>query len=176
MTTMVTDQTRSAVWRLLFDLERNFRYYTVKADQLQRQSNWLRFGLLVGALSEGLLVYPLLQISWGWILILCIGILLGILAVSDALFGQSRDSTILKFTALVCDNLKTEAERLWRDLESGRINTEEAEIRYNSIIRQWEKATDKVLLATDNRLNEKCQKDAQQIMNNRRELESQYAM
>ena len=168
MTTLtVTEQTRSAVWMLLWDLERNVRYYIAKADQLQRLSYRIRFGLLVGVLIEALLAYPLSQFNLGWVLILAVGIVLAVLAIWDALSNHARDSGILKFTSLACDELKTEADELWRNIESYRIGTEEVETRYQSIIRRWEKATDKVLLATDENLNERCQVDANRVMESR---------
>ena len=164
---MVTDQTRSAAYDLLADLEWNLRYYTAKADKLQRLSYWSRFTVLSGVLAEAFLAYPLSQIAWAWTVIVVLGILLAVLAILDALSNHARDSGILKLTALVCDELKTEAQRLWRDIEAGRIDTEEAESRISSIYRRWEKATDKVLSAFDNRLSEKCEKDASKVMENR---------
>ena len=163
---MVAEPTRVAVYQLIYRLEWNFRYYASIADKLQRLSNRIRFTLLVGILAEALLVSPLGQFNWGWILILILGLLLAVLAIWDALSSHARDSGILKFTSFVCDELKTEAERLWRDLESNRIDTDEAESQYGSIVRQWGKATAKVLLATDNKLNVQCQKDAYQVMEN----------
>ena len=176
MTTMVVgDRTREAVWVLLRDLEMNVRYYTSKADELQRLSYRVRFGLLAGVLVEGLLAYPLSQFNWLWVPVLVLGIALAFLAIWDALSNHARDSGILKFTALVCDELRGEADELWRNIESYRVDTDHVERHYSSIVRRWEKATDKVLLATDSKLTEKCQTDANQVMENRKMMESRYA-
>ena len=166
-TQVVADQTRSATYELLVDLEWNLRYYTAKADQLQRWAYGLRFLILSGVIIEASIAYPLSQREWGWMVLVSIGVVLGGLAIWDALNHYARDSGILKLTALTCDELKTEAQRLWRDVESGRATTEEAESRISSIYLRWEKATDKVLSAFDNRLSKKCERDAIKAMENR---------
>ena len=166
MTEPVAESTRKAVYDLLYRLEWNFRYFTVKADQLQRWSYWTRFVLLVGVLAEGLSAYPLTQFNWGWIPLVALGLALAVLAIWDALSNHARDSGILKLTALACDELKTEADNLWRDIQNYRIETDAAEWRYGSIVRRWEKTTDKVLLANDRKLNEHCQEEAFDVIKN----------
>ncbi len=161
---MVLDQTRSAAWFLLTDLEWNFRYYTAMSDRFQWKAYFLRLAILSGVFIEASLAFPLAQREWGWFVLIGISVGLAGLAIWDALNHYGRDSGILKLTALVCDELKTEANRLWRDIEAGRIDTDGAEAQIASIYRRWEKATDKVMLTFDNRLSEKCEREAQMVM------------
>ena len=88
------------------------------------------------------------------------------LAIWDAL-SCARDSGILKLTALTCDELKTEARKLMRDIDSERIDTATAEQTIASIYLRWEKATDKVLSAFDDRLSKQCERAAIEVMENR---------
>ena len=166
-TSTVAAPTSSAAYRLLVDLEWNLRYYSMKSDRLQRWAYGMRFAILSGVLAEAFLAYPLAQTTWGWAVLVGIGVVLGGLAIWDALNHYARDSGILKLTALTCDELKTEAERLNRNIDIGRIDTEEAETRISAIYRRWEKATDKVLSAFDDRLSKKCESEAVKVTENR---------
>lgn len=163
----VTEQTRAAVWLLLYDLERNVRYYTAKADHLQRLSYRTRFVLLSSVLIEALLAYPASTYSLGWIALVAVGIFITCLAIWDALSNHARDAAVLKFVALVCDEAKTDTESLWRNIESYRINTDEAEEWYRSIVDRWGRITDKVMLPNDDRVNQECTKAADQVMRSR---------
>ena len=163
----VADQTRIAASDLFIDLEWNFRYYTAKADDFQRLAFRMRFAILVGVIVEGSIAYPMSQITWGWTGLLSLGILLGGLAVWDALNHYARDSGILKLTALTCDELRTEAQTLLRAIDTGRVDTEEAETAIESIYLRWGRATDKVLSAFDNKLSKKSEREAIDIANNR---------
>ena len=167
--TMLTvgSQTRTAAYDLVIDLEWNLRYYTAKADSLQRWAFGMRFTILAGVVIEGAIAYPMSQTTWGWLVLVGLGAVLGGLAVWDALNHYARDSGILKLTALACDELKTEAQRLLRAIDTGRIETEEAESMIESIYHRWGKATDKVLSAFDNRLSERCESEAIKVMENR---------
>ena len=164
---IVANRTRTAINDLIIDLEWNFRYYTSKSDNFHKWAFGLRFGILAGVVFEASLAYPLSQLERGWIGLTVVGGILGLLAIWDALNHYSRDSGILKLTALTCDELKTEAYKLLRDVETGRMETEEAELRLESIYSRWGKATDKVLSAFDNRLSKKSEKEAIKITENR---------
>ena len=161
------NHTRTTAYDLVIDLEWNLRYYTAKADSLQRWAFVMRFAILTGVVTEASIAYPMSQTTWGWMVLVGLGAALGGLAIWDALNHYARDSGILKLTALACDELKTEAERLLRGIDAGRIETEEAEAMIGSIYHRWGKATDKVLPAFDNRLSERCERDAIKVMENR---------
>ena len=163
----VANLTRTAASDLVIDLEWNLRYYTAKADSLQRWAFGMRFAILAGVVTEASIAYPMSQTTWGWIVLVGLGTVLGGLAVWDALNHYARDSGILKLTALACDELKTEAQRLLRAIDTGRIETEEAESMIESIYHRWGKATDKVLSAFDDRLSERCENEALAVMENR---------
>lgn len=166
-TSTVASQTRTAANDLVIDLEWNLRYYTAKADSLQRWAFGMRFLILAGVVIEASIAYPMSQTTFGWVVLLGMGVFLGAVAVWDALNHFARDSGILKLTALACDELKTEAQRLLRAIDSGRVGVEEAESQIESIYHRWAKATDKVLSAFDNRLSERCEREAIQVMENR---------
>ncbi len=163
----VESHTRTAAFDLVVDLEWNLRYYTAKADSLQRWAFGMRFAILGGVVTEASIAYPMSQVEWGWLVLVGLGAVLGGLAIWDALNHYARDSGVLKLTALACDELKTEAQRLVRAIESGRIDTEAVESAIDSIYHRWGKATDKVMSAFDNRLSEKCESEALQVVGNR---------
>lgn len=163
----VASQTHTAAFDLAIDLEWNLRYYTAKADSLQKLAFRIRFAILGGVVAEASIAYPMSQLAWGWLALVVLGVILGALAIWDALSNHARDSGILKLTALTCDELKTEADRLLRIIEADMIETREAESRIESIYNRWGKATDKVLSAFDNRLSEKCERDAIKVVGNR---------
>ena len=167
--TTITPTTHTTVFHLVIDLEWNIRYYTNKADSLQKTALGMRFGILAGVVTEAAIAYPMSQIAYGWIAITGLGIVLGFLAVWDALNHYSRDSGILKLTALTCDELKIEAENLLRRIENNTIQAEEAESTITAIFLRWGRATDKVLSTFDKKTSRRTEKEAIQLMENRYE-------
>ena len=61
----VTERLRADAWNLLYDLERNVRYYRAKSAKVHRNSLLLRFFLLTGVVVEVVLAYRAAEYSWG---------------------------------------------------------------------------------------------------------------
>jgi hypothetical protein len=55
------------------------------------------------------------------------------LTVLDMVTGYADSAAVLKFTAATCDDLKSEAEQLWTQIEAGRIHNQAVEMQYHSI-------------------------------------------
>ena len=163
----VTPRTYTTVSDLVIDLEWNIRYYTAKADSLQKLALGMRFVILAGVIAEASIAYPMSQTPGGWIAITGLGLILGILAIWDALNHYARDSGILKLTALTCDELKTEAESLLRKIENKTVEPDEAESTIATIYLRWGRATDKVLSTFDKKISRRTEKEAITIMENR---------
>ena len=149
----VTDQTRSAVWNTLCDLEYNWRYYDAMADKHRRRYRALRFTILAGVPVFLAVVYFAAAAPWLFYIGVALGALLAALTIWDAFSDHAQDAATLRLTSHLCDDLKLETEALWRSIEAYRIAPQDAEASLNSIMKRWAKATQRVRLGTDSRLN-----------------------
>ena len=164
----VSDATRNDTWGLLLDLERQVRYYLRLADRYTLTYRTIRYGLLVGILLEAAVVYfsagqPLLLWTIGGLG----AALLGFATIFDAVTNYAETSSVLRLTAELCDEIKVEAERLWRDIESGRVEDADAEERYNGIVNRWSLATSRVKLEVHHPDNVKAAKEAYEVLASR---------
>lgn len=163
----VTDQTRSAVWRTLYDLERNVRYYHAMADVYRRRNRWLRFVILVGIFIEAAILYAAASQFWAFYVGAGGGLLLAALTVWDVVSDYAENAATLRVTAFICDDLKRETEALWRSIESDRISTPDADTALVSITARWATATQRAKPETNARLNRQVSADAGKDMANR---------
>ena len=162
----VMDDTRLAVWNFLCDLHMNVRYYDAMGDKLQSRHRLIRFITLSCLLIEGLLLYVLMNQLWSLAVVIPIGIVIVAGTAWDMLSGDARDSTMLKYAASDTASLRAEAEFLWRDIESYRVNDDDAEDRYQSICERWRKVEDKLSIAVDKKLLSKCGNDSTAVIDN----------
>lgn len=163
----VTDETRKAVWDTLCDLEWNKRYYGAMADAYRRRHRWLRFTILIGVLIEAAALYAVATQSWMFYIGAVGGVLLTALTIWDVVHDYAENAAVLRITAFICDDLNEETGRLWRNVESGRIATVDAERELKSIIDRWARATQRALPETNDRLNRRTSADANRDMANR---------
>lgn len=163
----VTDQTRNAVWYALCDLEWNVRYYTAMADLYRRRYLWLRFAILAGVFVEVAILYA--GTIYGWLFYLGAfgGLALAVLTIWDAVSDYAGSAATLRITAFVCDDLKTEIDELWRNLESYHIAAPDAETTLKSIINRWAAATRRVPPGTNDRLVRITVADSNQVISSR---------
>ena len=164
---LVTDQTRNAVWVTLCDLEWNTRYYTAMADLYRRRHRWLRFAILAGVLIEAATLYAATMHGWVFYVGAVGGLLLVVLTIWDMVSDYAENAAILRVTAFTCDDLKRETEALWRNIETDRVSTADAETAHRSISERWATATQRVQPETNERLNRRTSADANRDMNNR---------
>ena len=165
---MVSEHTRNDTWELMLDLERQVRYYGTLADRYTLRYRVIRYLLLLGIVAEGVIVYftagsPMLL----WSLAGIGAFLLGFLAIFDAVTNYAEVSALLRVTSTLCDGLKTEAERLWRDIESQRISDLESEKRYTGIVDLWFRATVQSTLERHDHDNKKAAEEAYQAVSSR---------
>jgi hypothetical protein len=161
---IVTDHTRLAVWNFLCDLDMCVRYYGERSDQLHRHFIILRLVLLTSVLAEGLLMYLTANQPWSLWVVIPLGIVLGGLAVWDSLSGYSRDSAFLKYAASDAAELRDHAAGLWRDIETYRVEDDDAEAAYTSIRDRWRRLSDRVMVQDDQRLLSRCAKDSNVVV------------
>ena len=162
----VSDATRNDTWEMLLDLERQVRYYLRLADRYTLWHRGLRFLLLVGILLEGMAVYFLAakdpELLWG---VAGAGAaLLGGGTIFDAMAGYAEKAASLRAVHLMCDDLKIEAERLWSDIEAGRVQDVQAAERYSAIVDRWSKATRMTTVELHENDNVKAAREAAEIM------------
>ena len=169
MARTVSDVTRNDTWEMMLDLERQVRYYGRLAGNYSMRYRAIRYFLLFGILAEGAAVYflsgqdPLLL--WG-----TVGLgafILGFITVFDAVTNYAETAAYLKTAHLLCDEIKTEAERLWRDIESDRVQDEEAEERYTGIMGRWSMASRMTTLEAHDHDNARAAREAYEIVTSR---------
>ena len=166
--TEVSDVARKEVWELLVNLERNVRYYSLIGDRHGLNYRLIRFGVLAGILFEGLVLYYAAngnQTWWGVGGVVAFA--LALLTVFDVVTSYADSAANLKFTAIMCDDLKSEVEQLWTQIETGRIGTLRLEEQYNSIVERWSRATHRVTLSLQPLHNHNTTVEAVKVLRNR---------
>ena len=161
----VSDATRNDTWQMMLDLERQVRYYSKIADRYSLRYRAIRYLLLLGIVVEGAIVYFL---QGETVLLWTLGglgaFILGFLTVFDAATNYAETSAALRTVSMLCDDLKAEAERLWHDVEAGRVDDLKAEERLTTLVDRWFRATQRVNLETHNHDNSQAAKDAYKIV------------
>lgn len=143
----VSDITRNDTWELMLDLERELRYYSKLRDRYSRWYKVIRYSLLFGIVAEGMIIYfsaghP--AILWG---VGGVGaFLIGFATIFDASTNYAETSALLRATADDIDDVKTETERLWRDIEGDMVSHQEAERRYDELVSRWTRSTRRLSL------------------------------
>ena len=159
MATM-TEQTRTAVWGTLCDLEWNKRYYAAMADKYKRTHLSVRFAILSGIVAEGFILYFVREYEWLFLVGLALGLLLALGTIWDALSDYAQNAANLQNAEFTCDSLLQEVEELWRTIETGRMDPDDAESALQSIKRRWAASTERARVRTDQRINNKAYDDA----------------
>ena len=162
----VSDATRNGTWELLMDLERQVRYYLRLADRYSLWHRGLRFLLLTGIFLEGMAVYflaaqepELLRGVAG-----AGAALLGAGAIFEATSGFAEKAAGLRAVHLMQGDLKIEAERLWNDIETGRVQDAKAAERCSAIVDRWSKATRMTTVELHHHDNVKAAREAAEIV------------
>lgn len=164
----IPDITRKDAWELLVNLERNVRYYRLIGDRHHLNYRLIRFGVLSGLLFEGLVLFFAANgnEAWWWVGgVVAFG--LALLTVFDVVTSFADSAAVLKFTAMICDDLKIEAEQLWSQIESERISQVQVEEQYRSIVDRWSRATQKVTLSLEPHHNHNTTVEAVNVLRNR---------
>ena len=141
-TPRVYDVTRQDTWDIMVELDQQVRYYLRLADRHMLRYRSIRLLLLFGILAEGAAVYFLAEappaLLWG---IAGTGaFLIGLVTMFDPYTNYAERAANLRAAHLMCDDLKIDAERLWRDIEADRIQDQEAGDRYSEITKQRQRA------------------------------------
>ena len=163
----MSEQTRSAVWGALCDLEWNKRYYAAMADKYKRNHLTIRFSILSGIVAEGFILYFAREHEWVFGLGLALALLLAVGTIWDALSDYAQNAANLQTAEFTCDSLLQEVEDLWRAIEMGRIEAEDAESALQSIKRRWAASTERARVRTDKRINDKAYDEANEDIRNR---------
>ena len=167
-TVAVSDATRKDVWELLVNLERNVRYYGLIGDRHHLNYRLIRFGVLAGILLEGLILFLAAGGEQGWWYAGgVVAFVLALLTAFDVVTGFGESATGLKFTSAVCDDLRSEVEQLWTQIESSRVTETQASERHGTVVERWGRATQKITLSLHNLENEETTKIAVQVLQNK---------
>ena len=159
MATM-TEQTRTAVWGTLCDLEWNKRYYAAMTDKYKRTHLSVRFAILSGIVAEGFILYFVREYDWLFPVGLALGLILALGTIWDALSDYAQNAANLQNAEFTCDSLLQEVEELWRAIETGRMGSDDAESALQSIKRRWAASTERARVRTNHRINNKAYDDA----------------
>ena len=164
----VSDVARKDVWELLVNLERNVRYYSLIGDRHGLNYRLIRFGVLSGLLFEGLVLYFAVNGSpnW-WVVGGILAFVLALMTVFDVVTNYADSAAVLKFTAIMCDDLKSEVEQLWTRIETEQISSLRLEEQYSSIVERWSRATQKATLSLENTPNHDTTVEAVKVLRNR---------
>ena len=169
----VSDATRREVWGLLYDLERNVRYYRNLSDRYRVWYRFIRYFLPIGVVLQGLVLYlfAMLQPAAGWIVGGILALMLtSFLTVFDSVANYAEASAELRLAAISCDELGTLASRLWLDIESYSVSEYDAKERMIRIMNQWASVTQRVTVEDRNRDNVQAANEAAKVISARYKL------
>ena len=157
----VSDLTRNDTWELMLDLERELRYYSKLRDRYSKWYRVIRYLLLFGIVAEGMIIY----FSAGNPVVLWIvgglgAFIIGFVTIFDASTNYAETSALLRAAADDIDDVNTEAELLWRDIEGNKINHHEAEKRYNEMVSRWTRSTRRLSLSIHEKDNVQAAKES----------------
>ena len=157
----VSDITRNDTWELMLDLEREFRYYSILRDRYSTWYKVIRYLLLFGIVAEGMVIYFLTgHPIWLWSIGGLGVFLIGFVTIFDASTNYADISALLRATTDDIDDVKTDTEHLWRDIEGDIVNHHEAERRYNELVSRWTRSTRRLSLSTHDRDNVQAAKES----------------
>ena len=115
----VNPMTRKAVFDTLCDLEWHIRYCSAMADRNHLYHRVVRFGLLLGGAIEGGLLYGGTLNPWLFVPSIFVGLALACLTIWDSTSDYATNAATLRMVVIICQKLRFETERLWRDTDSG---------------------------------------------------------
>ena len=157
---MASEHSISQVWFGLLDAERLSRYYRVVATRLQR---WhMALTALVALGSTGAVGSLLLGAPLG--VAEALAAVVAAAAVWTAYYGHASKAALTEAAGMNCADLAL----CWRDLWARLDGLDEVAVRHEieSLKRREQAATARVPahLAADGRLNERCAKDAYDVL------------
>ena len=163
---MVSDQIRNEVWQDLLDVTRLVRYYAALSDRYKRNYNIVR-GLLLIAATSGIAAFldalpPIAQLISG------VGIAL--IIAWDFVSDYGRKAAVSHAIRLQCGELENEWRDLWRSVDDGTIENEEALHSNRQLLQRITSLTGNAGYADireDHKLNETQAADAYKIMEER---------
>ena len=167
MITVVTDQTRNAVWQDLLDGERYVRYFGALADRYQTRHRFLRYGLLVSVIVEAAVLIPKMPDIVFTVLAVSLGIVIIGLAAWDAVSDYGKNAAVLTLVTADCAMLKNEWEELWMDIETYAVDESRARERRRDLERRLNIVAERTNVNLDESLNDSCEEEAFRVVKQR---------
>lgn len=159
----VADSTRNAVWQEMLDTARLVRYYDRLASRHQRRHFATRLVLLTSAIAGVAALMDLLPAALG----ILAGAAIGLLMAVDFLADFANKAAVLNFIGRECNAVDDDLAALWGDIQSDAIDDADARRTLAELRRRIARATDSAgnaHIATDERLNVRCEKAAYKAM------------
>ena len=161
---MVTDQTRSAVWNNILDSERFFRYFGVLADMYSNRHKLVRFGLLGSLIVEATIFIPNISGPVSMIVTVIFGGLIVALAAWDAVSDYGKLSERLKLVSADCGLLRNEWADLWRDIETYTVDEAQARDRLRELETRQSFITSRVEVNLNESINDASEEAAFKVV------------
>ena len=149
---MISDQTRNTVWQGLLDMARWSRYYDATARRYQLHRNTLRFLLAFLGIATGVTLVDV--IPAGFVAIPGIAILA--VTIWDLVVDPGKTAAMLGSVSKDVSELEMEYRAVWESVYADRITEAEAISRSESIMRRAAKASNRLGIHTDNKINKRC--------------------
>ena len=171
---MVTKQTKHLIWMDLLDSERHVRYFESLADWYSRRHKWLRFLILMSALTEAAVAIFVISLDlsgvWsivGFSAILLIGIFIAVLVALESTRDYAEQAALLGWLSLDCKAFNVHWTELWHDVYTDVIEEPEARSRRRDIADRFNAITGRVDVPLDEKLNESCATAADKVLKER---------
>ena len=163
----VTSTTQNSVWQNMVDADRLVRYYQALFNRYQRNHNLIRFTSLIGATSVVASLIDLIPENYRRLAQVIAGIAIPVAVTLDFRADYSKKIWVLQQINTECDTLRTEWQTLWDSIEAFGVEDEEARKKNDELNQRLTTVTAlsiKAGIRTNNKLNSKCQKEAEETM------------
>ena len=168
---MFNPQIRMQIWQGLLDAERYVRYYNRLADKYRIRRYILRFGTLLFALVEAMLV-PIsantgLSNMYVFLGAFAVGIVVVLLVIWD--FVSDYGDVVAKLDWVHADAsiLYSQWHLLWLQIEAREIDEAEAMSRQQDLLARFDVIASRVHVSIDDDLNRQTQEEAFKVVEER---------
>ena len=168
---MFNPQIRMQIWQGLLDADRYVRYYSRLADKYRHRRYWLRFGTLVLALIEAMLVpYSAgtgLDNAYAFWAALIVGVTVVCLVIWD--FVSDYGDVVAKLDWVYADAsiLYSQWHLLWLQIESLEIDEAEAMALQRELLNRFDVIASRIHVSIDEKLNKETQEAAFKVVGER---------
>ena len=163
--TMVTNETRNAIWQELLDVARLVRYYEAMSDRYRRNHSIIRIILFLAASGEVIILLKLFPENVQSYAVSLIAGLIAIIVAVDFVCDYAKKAAVLQTISMECSRVEVEWKALWDEISI--LDDNDALQRNSQLARRISEITGwagQASINEDIKLNQECTTAAYKVM------------